>query len=184
MRILGCAHRSPRPPLPPPPDPRTVEDLSANLKPYQQKHWRHVPRFLTPLKPHTVTRAFLGNLRPTVTLYKGHVNITANSKFWYNSTSSVCTIVIPTCTLKDSGEYCVLVENKLGKDCSSSKLTVYGEGAKPASGRPGGGGHPRLSPTWGGGAKWQSCGRSIHYFPMADTIFYLICHGVVYIFSN
>lgn len=134
MRILGCAHRSPRPPLPPPPDPRTVEDLSANLKPYQQKHWRHVPRFLTPLKPHTVTRAFLGNLRPTVTLYKGHVNITANSKFWYNSTSSVCTIVIPTCTLKDSGEYCVLVENKLGKDCSSSKLTVYGEGAKPASG--------------------------------------------------
>lgn len=100
--ILGCAYRSPRPPLPQPTDPRTVEDLSANLKPYQQKDWRHVPRFLTPLKPHTVTRAFLGNLRPTVTLYKGHVNITANSKFWYNSTSSVCTIVIPTCTLKAS----------------------------------------------------------------------------------
>lgn len=114
-----------------------VEDLSAKLKPYQQKDWRHAPRFMTPLKPHTVLRgqdctmtcAFLGNPRPTVTLYKGDVNITANSKFWYNSTSGVCTIVIPTCTLKDSGEYSVLVENELGKDRSSCTLTVYGEGA-------------------------------------------------------
>ncbi|XP_033718507.1 immunoglobulin superfamily member 22 [Tursiops truncatus] len=110
-----------------------TEDQSAKLKPYQQKDWRHAPRFLTPLKPHTVLRgqdctmtcAFLGNPRPTVTLYKGDVNITANSKFWYNSTSGVCTIVIPTCTLKDSGEYSVVVENELGKDRSSCTLTVY-----------------------------------------------------------
>ncbi|ELK15969.1 Immunoglobulin superfamily member 22 [Pteropus alecto] len=110
-----------------------IEDLSTKLKPYQQKDWRHAPRFMTPLKPHTVLRgqdctmtcAFLGNPRPTVTLYKGDVNITANSKFWYNSTSGVCTIVIPTCTLKDSGEYSVLVENELGKDRSSCTLTVY-----------------------------------------------------------
>ncbi|KAB0363200.1 hypothetical protein FD754_007356 [Muntiacus muntjak] len=59
--------------------PAGMEDLSAKLKPYQQKDWRHVPRFLTPLKPHTVlrgqdctvTRAFLGNPRPTITLCKG-----------------------------------------------------------------------------------------------------------------
>ncbi|KAG5196277.1 hypothetical protein JEQ12_010963 [Ovis aries] len=95
--------------------------VTPTLKPYQQKDWRHVLRG----QDCTVTRAFLGNPRPTVTLYKGHVNITANSRFWYISTSSVCTIVIPTCTLKDSGEYCVLVENKLGKDFSSCKLTVY-----------------------------------------------------------
>ncbi|XP_030873384.1 immunoglobulin-like and fibronectin type III domain-containing protein 1 [Leptonychotes weddellii] len=110
-----------------------IEDLSAKPKPYQQRDWRHAPRFLTPLKPHTVLRgqdctmtcAFLGNPRPTVTLYKGDVNITANSKFWYNSTSGVCTLVIPTCTLKDSGEYSVLVENELGKDRSSCTLTVF-----------------------------------------------------------
>ncbi|XP_051820852.1 immunoglobulin superfamily member 22 [Antechinus flavipes] len=110
-----------------------IEDLSAKLRPYQQKDWRHAPRFITPLKPHTVLRghdctmscAFLGNPRPTVTLYKGDVNITANSKFWYNSTSGVCTLVIPTCTLKDSGDYSVLVENELGKDRSSCTLTVY-----------------------------------------------------------
>lgn len=76
-----------------------------------------------------MTCAFLGNPRPTVTLYKGDINITANSKFWYNSTSGVCTIVIPTCTLKDSGEYSVLVENELGKDRSNCTLTVYGKSA-------------------------------------------------------
>uniref|UniRef100_A0A2K6FXV0 Immunoglobulin superfamily member 22 n=1 Tax=Propithecus coquereli TaxID=379532 RepID=A0A2K6FXV0_PROCO len=105
----------------------------AKLKPYEQKDWRHAPRFLTPLKPHTVLRgqdctmtcAFLGNPRPTVTLYKGDVNITANSKFWYNCTSGVCTLVIPTCTLKDSGDYSVLVGNDLGKHRSSCTLTVY-----------------------------------------------------------
>uniref|UniRef100_A0A2R9C3Q0 Immunoglobulin superfamily member 22 n=1 Tax=Pan paniscus TaxID=9597 RepID=A0A2R9C3Q0_PANPA len=110
-----------------------IQDLSAKLKPYEKKDWRHAPRFVTPLKPHTVLRgqdctmtcAFLGNPRPTVTLYKGDVNITANSKFWYNSTSGVCTLVIPTCTLKDSGDYSVLVENELGKDRSGCTLTVY-----------------------------------------------------------
>ncbi|KAM6174033.1 LOW QUALITY PROTEIN: immunoglobulin superfamily member 22 [Erethizon dorsatum] len=84
-----------------------VEDLSMKLKPYQRD--RHAP-LLTPLKLHTVlcgqdgttTCAFLGNLQPTVNLYKGDVNIMANSKFWYNSTSGVCTIVIPACTLKVS----------------------------------------------------------------------------------
>lgn len=98
-----------------------------------------------------MTCAFLGNPRPTVTLYKGDVNITANSKFWYNSTSGVCTIVIPTCTLKDSGEYSVLVENELGKDRSSCVLTVYGEGAGqfwPAGGR-----EASLQPTSSRGAR-------------------------------
>lgn len=119
---------------------------------------------MTPLKPHTVLRgqdctmtcAFLGNPRPTVTLYKGDVNITANSKFWYNSTSGVCTIVIPTCTLKDSGEYSVLVENELGKDRSSCTLTVYGEGAVGVGVGVRAGG--RLLPIWGRGTKQQSGG--------------------------
>ncbi|KAM9658939.1 LOW QUALITY PROTEIN: immunoglobulin superfamily member 22 [Trichechus inunguis] len=109
-----------------------IEDLSSKLKPYE-KDLRHAPRFLTPLKPHkvlrgqdcTMTCAFLGNPRPTVTLYKGDVNITANSKFWYNSTSGVCTLIIPTCTLKDSGDYSVLVENERGKDRSTCTFTVY-----------------------------------------------------------
>lgn len=128
---MGHAHGPPWPPTPTP--PRAVEDLSAQLKPYKQKDWQHAPRFLTPLKPHTVLRgedctmtcAFLGNPRPTVTLYKGDVNITANSKFWYNSTSGVCTLLMPTCTPKDSGDYNVLVENELGRDRSSCRLPVY-----------------------------------------------------------
>lgn len=121
-----------------------------------------------------MTCAFLGNPRPTVTLYKGEVNITANSKFWYNSTSGVCTLVIPTCTLKDSGEYSVLVENELGKDRSSCTLTVYGEGAM----------------AWGqeagcipSGAEAQSGVLwAVDSLCMAGN-FYLICHQVAYTLS-
>ncbi|KAF7471665.1 hypothetical protein GHT09_017270 [Marmota monax] len=121
----------------------------------------------------TMTCAFLGNPRPTVTLYKGDVNITANSKFWYNSTSGVCTLVIPTCTLKDSGEYSVLVENELGKDRSSCTLTVYGKAPK--------------SPSCQG----QECqavisvwGPLINSLHLASTIFYSDCHLMVQIFSG
>ncbi|KAJ7344394.1 hypothetical protein JRQ81_000344 [Phrynocephalus forsythii] len=109
------------------------ETFHANVKEYKERDWRHAPHFITPLKNHAVRRgqdctmscAFLGNPRPVVTLYKGNVNITANSKFWYNSSSGVCTVMIPTCTAKDNGEYSILIENELGEDRCSCTLTVY-----------------------------------------------------------
>ncbi|XP_042302172.1 immunoglobulin superfamily member 22 isoform X1 [Sceloporus undulatus] len=109
------------------------ELFHARMKEYHERDWRHAPHFITPLKNHAVRRghdctmscAFLGNPRPVVTLYKGNVNITANSKFWYNSTSGVCTLVIPTCTAKDSGEYSILIENELGHEKCNCTLTVY-----------------------------------------------------------
>ncbi|XP_062974483.1 immunoglobulin superfamily member 22 [Elgaria multicarinata webbii] len=109
------------------------ELFHAKIKEYHERDWRHAPHFITPLKNHAVCRghdctmscAFLGNPRPVVTLYKGNVNITANSKFWYNSTSGVCTLMIPTCSYKDSGEYSILIENELGQEKCSCTLTVY-----------------------------------------------------------
>ncbi|EHA97457.1 Immunoglobulin-like and fibronectin type III domain-containing protein 1, partial [Heterocephalus glaber] len=106
---------------------KDLEDLSMKVKPYQQEDWRHTPRFLTPLKPHTLllsqdctmTCAFLGNWRPTVTLQKGEVSITANSKLCYNSTSGMCSIVTPTCAPKDSGQYFVVV-NELGRTAAAA----------------------------------------------------------------
>uniref|UniRef100_A0A8D2KWR4 Immunoglobulin superfamily member 22 n=1 Tax=Varanus komodoensis TaxID=61221 RepID=A0A8D2KWR4_VARKO len=111
------------------------ELFHAKMKEYHERDWRHAPQFITPLKNHAVRRghdctmscAFLGNPRPVVTLYKGNVNITANSKFWYNSTSGVCTLMIPTCGAKDSGEYSILIENELGQEKCSCNLTVYGK---------------------------------------------------------
>ncbi|KAL8170030.1 UNVERIFIED_CONTAM: hypothetical protein K2H54_062076 [Gekko kuhli] len=109
------------------------ELFHARIKEYHERDWRHAPYFITPLKNHAVRRghdctmscAFLGNPRPVVTLYKGNVNITANSKFWYNSTSGVCTLVIPACTTKDSGDYSILIENELGQEKCNCTLTVY-----------------------------------------------------------
>ncbi|XP_061466182.1 immunoglobulin superfamily member 22 isoform X2 [Rhineura floridana] len=109
------------------------ELFNFKIKEYHERDWRQAPRFITPLKNHAVRRghdctmscAFLGNPRPVVTLYKGQVDITANSKFWYNSTSGVCTLMIPTCTAKDSGEYSILIQNELGQEKCSGTLTVY-----------------------------------------------------------
>uniref|UniRef100_A0A8D0C6T6 Immunoglobulin superfamily member 22 n=1 Tax=Salvator merianae TaxID=96440 RepID=A0A8D0C6T6_SALMN len=109
----------------------STELLGVKIKEYQERDWRHAPHFITPLKNHAVRRghdctmscAFLGNPRPVITLYKGNVDITANSKFWYNSSSGVCTVMIPTCTLKDSGEYSILIENELGHEKCSCTLT-------------------------------------------------------------
>ncbi|KAL7992136.1 hypothetical protein Chor_016392 [Crotalus horridus] len=115
---------------------KDLELFNAKRKEYHERDWTHAPHFITPLKNHLVCRghdctmscAFLGNPRPEITLYKGEINITAHSKFWYNSTSGVCTLMIPTCTAKDSGEYTVLIENELGKEKCSCTLTVYVQG--------------------------------------------------------
>ncbi|XP_063149067.1 immunoglobulin superfamily member 22 [Candoia aspera] len=112
---------------------KDIELFHAKMKEYNERDWSQAPRFITPLKNHLVCRghdctmscAFLGNPRPLITWYKGEINITAHSKFWYNSTSGVCTLVIPTCTAKDSGEYSILIENQLGKEKCSCTLTVY-----------------------------------------------------------
>lgn len=112
-----------------------VERFNVKFKEYHERDWRHAPHFVTPLKNHAVCQgqdctmscAFVGIPRPVVTLYKGNVNITANSKFWYNSTSGVCTLMIPTCSSKDSGDYTVAIENELGQEKCSCMLTVYGE---------------------------------------------------------
>uniref|UniRef100_A0A8C3XRJ0 Immunoglobulin superfamily member 22 n=1 Tax=Chelydra serpentina TaxID=8475 RepID=A0A8C3XRJ0_CHESE len=109
------------------------ERFNGKLREYHERDWRQAPHFIAPLKNHAVHRgqdctmscAFLGNPRPVVTLYKGNVNITANSKFWYNSTSGVCTLMIPTCSSKDSGDYTVAIENELGQKKCSCVLTVY-----------------------------------------------------------
>lgn len=113
----------------------STELFNARIKEYHERDWRHAPHFIAPLKNHAVCRghdctmscAFLGNPRPVVTLYKGNVNITANSKFWYNSTSGVCTLMIPACTTKDSGDYSILIENELGQEKCNCTLTVYGK---------------------------------------------------------
>ncbi|XP_025057898.1 immunoglobulin superfamily member 22 isoform X1 [Alligator sinensis] len=109
------------------------ERFNFKMKEYHEKDWRHAAHFITPLKNHAVCRghdctmscAYIGNPRPTVTLYKGNVNITAHSKFWYNSTSGVCTLMIPTVTSKDSGDYTIAIENELGQEKCSCTLTVY-----------------------------------------------------------
>ncbi|KAM6204855.1 LOW QUALITY PROTEIN: immunoglobulin superfamily member 22 [Sarcoramphus papa] len=66
-------------------------------------------RFIAQLKNHSMSHgndcamscAFISNLHQTVTLYKGNIRITSKSKLWFNLTSSICLLVIPTtCSCK------------------------------------------------------------------------------------
>ncbi|KAM6392603.1 LOW QUALITY PROTEIN: immunoglobulin superfamily member 22 [Pluvialis apricaria] len=67
-----------------------------------------VSHFITPLKNHSMSHgndamscAFTSNPHPTVTLFKGNISITSKTKLWFNSTSSICLLMIPTtCSCK------------------------------------------------------------------------------------
>ncbi|XP_005990539.1 immunoglobulin superfamily member 22 [Latimeria chalumnae] len=109
------------------------ERFKINLAERPKKDWRQKPEIIAPLKNHTVCRghdctmscAYLGNPRPTITWLKGDVNITGNSKCWLTTSHGVCTLFIPTCTPKDSGVYTFMIENELGKEKCSCTLTVF-----------------------------------------------------------
>ncbi|KAM6255896.1 LOW QUALITY PROTEIN: immunoglobulin superfamily member 22 [Spheniscus humboldti] len=65
--------------------------------------------FIAPLKNHSMshgndcamTCAFISTPHPAVTLYKDNISITSKSKLWFNSTSNICLLMIPTtCSYK------------------------------------------------------------------------------------
>ncbi|KAM7108616.1 LOW QUALITY PROTEIN: immunoglobulin superfamily member 22 [Ciconia maguari] len=74
--------------------------------------------FIAPLKNHSMSHgincAFISNPHPTVTLYKGNISITSKSKLWFNSTSSICLLMIPT-TCSCELIICGTTDTALGK---------------------------------------------------------------------
>ncbi|KAL7858382.1 hypothetical protein AOLI_G00184840 [Acnodon oligacanthus] len=111
------------------------ENFTLNLKRSPPKHHEVKPGFLLPLKDHAVHRgndctmscAFLGSPKPQVSWFKEDVSISDSPRYWQSSADGVCTLTIPTCTAKDSGEYTLLVENKLGKAECKCYLVVFDE---------------------------------------------------------
>lgn len=104
------------------------------MKPLPRKHHEVKPGFLLALKNHAVRRgkdctmscAFFGSPVPQVSWFKEDVSISDSPRYWQSSADGVCTLTIPTCTAEDSGEYTLLVENKLGKAMCKCNLVVFG----------------------------------------------------------
>uniref|UniRef100_A0A8C9UYQ5 Immunoglobulin superfamily member 22 n=1 Tax=Scleropages formosus TaxID=113540 RepID=A0A8C9UYQ5_SCLFO len=104
-------------------DPFTIAKEKGTEMAYRAKDHSVKPEFLVPLKDHAVRRghdctmscAFLARPPPQVSWYKDDVKILENPRYWQSSADGVCTLTIPTCCAKDSGEYMLLVENPLGE---------------------------------------------------------------------
>ncbi|XP_072529480.1 immunoglobulin superfamily member 22-like [Salminus brasiliensis] len=109
------------------------ENITLHVKPFTPKHHEVKPGILLPLKNHavrcgndcTMSCAFFGFPMPQVTWFKEDLSISDSPRYWQSSADGVCTLTIPTCTVKDSGEYTLLVENKLGKAECKCSLVVF-----------------------------------------------------------
>ncbi|XP_056138393.1 immunoglobulin superfamily member 22-like [Lampris incognitus] len=106
---------------------------SLVLKEYSPPPRQVKPSFLLPLKDHAVRRghdctmscAYQGMPTPQACWYKGEEKISESPRFWHSTANGVCTLVIPTCAAKDSGEYTLVLENPLGMAKCSCNLLVF-----------------------------------------------------------
>ncbi|KAM4618625.1 immunoglobulin superfamily member 22-like [Polymixia lowei] len=106
---------------------------SFMLKEYAPPPRQVKPSFLLPLKDHAVHRghdctmscAYQGMPTPQACWYKGQVKISDTPRFWQSTANGVCTLVIPTCGAKDSGEYTLVLENPLGTAKCSCNLVIF-----------------------------------------------------------
>ncbi|XP_027029085.2 immunoglobulin superfamily member 22 [Tachysurus fulvidraco] len=109
------------------------EHFTLHMKTFPHTQHEVKPAFILPLKDHSVHRgndctmscAFLGSPMPHVSWYKGDVAISDSPRYWQSSSDGVCTLTIPICAAQDSGEYILVVENKLGKAECKCKLIVF-----------------------------------------------------------
>ncbi|XP_026775232.3 immunoglobulin superfamily member 22 [Pangasianodon hypophthalmus] len=118
-------------------EPFTIEKehecFTLCMKPFPRAQHEVKPAFILPLKDHSVHRgndctmscAFIGSPMPHVSWYKGDKAISDSPRYWQSSTDGVCTLTIPICTVQDSGEYILVVENKLGKAECKCSLVVF-----------------------------------------------------------
>ncbi|XP_037353624.1 immunoglobulin-like and fibronectin type III domain-containing protein 1 [Talpa occidentalis] len=92
------------------------------------------PRFLVGLRAHLLPRgcqccmscAVRGWPRPHITWFKNGQSLAGNPDVYSTDVLGVCSLVIPSVSLKDSGEYKAVAENMLGQAVSTATLIVIG----------------------------------------------------------
>ena len=109
------------------------------------------PRFLVGLRTHLLplgceccmTCAVQGWPRPHVTWFKNDQSLAGNPAVYSTDVLGVCSLVIPSVSAKDSGQYKAVAENTLGQAVSKATLIVVGEACRqPSRGAGGGEGEP------------------------------------------
>ncbi|XP_064333381.1 LOW QUALITY PROTEIN: immunoglobulin-like and fibronectin type III domain-containing protein 1 [Camelus dromedarius] len=111
----------------PPPDKFTVKVPS-----YREPDLSQKPRFLVGLRTHLLplgceccmTCAVQGWPRPRVTWFKNDQSLAGSPAVYSTDVLGVCSLVIPSVSAADSGEYKAVAENPLGQAVSTAKLIV------------------------------------------------------------
>ncbi|KAF7711539.1 hypothetical protein HF521_000550 [Silurus meridionalis] len=108
------------------------EKLIINQREPKKLNFQSAPKFTVPLKQHVAPKGYecymscavSGNPTPHVTWYHNNVNINTNTNYYISNTCGVCSMLILMVGPKDTGEYKVVAESRLGHAESSTMLTV------------------------------------------------------------
>lgn len=92
------------------------------------------PSFIVPLKRRTAPQGYECHMScavrgapvPRVTWYRNNISINTNTNYHITNVCGVCSLLILWVGPKDSGEYKVVIENKLGTAESLMTLSVRG----------------------------------------------------------
>lgn len=99
-----------------------------------------------------MTCAVQGQPRPHVSWFKNDQSLANHPAAYTTDVMGVCSLVIPSVSATDGGQYKAVAENTLGQAVSTATLIVVGEAARlglklaggRGAGRAGAGGQPQL----------------------------------------
>lgn len=114
---------------------------------YREPNLNQKPWFLVGLRPHVLppgceccmSCAVRGWPQPHVTWFKDDQSLAGNSVVYSTDMLGVCSLVIPSVSPEDSGQYKAVAENTLGQAVSTATLIVTGKGAALVTWLPSGG---------------------------------------------
>ncbi|XP_013377597.1 PREDICTED: immunoglobulin-like and fibronectin type III domain-containing protein 1 isoform X5 [Chinchilla lanigera] len=109
---------------------------------YRDSDLSQKPRFLVGLRTHLVpqgcechmTCAVQGSPRPHITWFKNGQSLEGHKAAYSTDMLGVCSLVIPSVSPEDRGQYKVVAENPLGQAVSTATLIVTGIGGCPEVG--------------------------------------------------
>uniref|UniRef100_A0A2K6RU72 Immunoglobulin-like and fibronectin type III domain-containing protein 1 n=1 Tax=Rhinopithecus roxellana TaxID=61622 RepID=A0A2K6RU72_RHIRO len=112
--------------------PRQRDKFTVKAQSYREPDLSQKPRFLVGLRSHLLPQgceccmscAVQGSPRPHVTWFKNDRSLEGNPAVYSTDLMGVCSLTIPSVSLKDSGEYKAVAENTLGQAVSTATLIV------------------------------------------------------------
>ncbi|XP_021572788.1 immunoglobulin-like and fibronectin type III domain-containing protein 1 [Carlito syrichta] len=121
--------------------PRQRDRFPVKTPSYREPDLSQKPRFLVGLRSHLLPQgceccmscAVRGSPRPHITWFKNGQSLEGNPAVYSTDVLGVCSLVIPSVSPEDSGEYKAVAENMLGQAVSTATLIVIGNSGRPGT---------------------------------------------------